>query len=161
MWQPPTDPGAGGPGPGLWSPPPGAWWPQPPPRPRRSRGVVVGIVVACVLGVALLVGGILIAVAAGRAVGQDMAAQASVASGQDAASATSPPSVPTSEPVDPSGLGTDAGLNSYAARCYAGDMQACDDLYDLADPMSRYEQYAMTCGGRVKPFDVEYCTDLD
>jgi hypothetical protein len=107
----------------------------------------VGIVAACVLAVAVLVAAIAGAVAAGRAAGRDMAA------------ATSVP-MQTAAPVDPAGLGDDPDLDGYSTRCHDGDMQACDDLYDLSDPMSRYEQYGMTCGGRVKPFDISYCTDL-
>ena len=44
--------------------------------------------------------------------------------------------------------------------CHDGDLQACDDLFDRSAAMSRYEQYGMTCGGRVKSFNVDYCTDL-
>jgi hypothetical protein len=107
----------------------------------------VGIVAACVLALAVLGAAITGAVAAGRAAGQGMAAAASVP-------------MQTAAPVDPAGLGNDPGLDGYSTRCHDGDMQACDDLYDLSDPMSRYEQYGMTCGGRVKPFDVGYCIDL-
>ncbi|MDQ1660062.1 MAG: hypothetical protein QOJ68_42 [Blastococcus sp.] len=183
MWQPPTSPGADTPagappqqgpyppawdapappqwdsqsappwvqGPGPWSPPPGTWWPQPPapaPRRPRSRKVVVAIVVACVLGVVVLGAAIAGVFAMGRAAA-------------DRATSSASASVTPSPPVAATGLGDDADLNGYATRCHDGDMQACDDLYDQSDPMSRYEQYGMTCGGRVKPFDVEYCTDLD
>jgi hypothetical protein len=107
----------------------------------------VGIAAACVVAVVVLGGVITGAVALGRAAGESMAGQ---------------PAVPlqTSAPLDAAGLGDDEGLNGYAVRCHDGDMQACDDLYDLSDPMSRYEQYGMTCGGRVKPSDIDLCTDL-
>ncbi|WP_448625327.1 hypothetical protein [Geodermatophilus sp. URMC 64] len=67
----------------------------------------------------------------------------------------------TLPPADPAGLGDDPGLDGYADRCHDGDLQACDDLYTLSDPMSDYEQYGLTCGGRVKPLEVAYCTDLE
>jgi hypothetical protein len=134
-----------------WSSSPGPWWPQPSaPSPRRALGrtAVVGIAAACVLAVVVLGGVITGAVALGRAAAESMAGQ---------------PAAPLeiSAPLDAGGLGEDQGLNGYAARCHDGDMQACDDLYDLSDPMSRYEQYGMTCGGRVKALDIDFCTDLD
>jgi hypothetical protein len=142
--------------PGPWSSTPQAWWPQPfPPRLRkaRSRRAVVGIVAACVLAVAVLGAAIAGAVGLGRAAGQAMTSAEAI-TGPAAAS------VQTAAPVDPAGLGSDPVFNGQAQNCHDGDMQACDDLYDNSDPMSRYEQYGMTCGGRVKPFDVDYCTDL-
>lgn len=126
------------------------WVPQPPARTPRSRRAVIAIVAACVLGVAVSGAAIAGAVSVGRSVGESIAGQAS------------PPSAPVQPgpPVSPAGLGDDPVLDGYATRCHDGDMQACDDLYDQADPMSRYEEYGMTCGGRVKSFDVNYCTDL-
>jgi hypothetical protein len=88
------------------------------------------------------------AVALGRTAADDMAAGAA------------PPAVVTAPPSPATGLGDDVGLDGYAARCHDGLFSACDDLYQLSPPMSDYEQYGMTCGGRVKPFDVYYCTDL-
>jgi hypothetical protein len=67
----------------------------------------------------------------------------------------------TAPPSDPSGLGQDAGLDGYAQRCYDGLLSACDDLYSLSPPMSRYEQYGRTCGGRVPTADVASCEALD
>lgn len=126
-------------------------WPPPPvTRPPRSRRALVAIVAACVLGVAVFGAAIAGAVSVGRSVGAAIA-------GQPAPSAAP---VHTAPPVSPAGLGDDPVLDGYATRCHDGDLQACDDLYDRSDPMSRYEEYGMTCGGRVKPFDVEYCTDL-
>jgi hypothetical protein len=169
VWQPPTSPGAGTPDgaqppqspypqqwnsgaspwvQGPWSPP-GTWVPQPLPAARRPRSskVVIAIVAGCVLAVVLLGAAVVGGYAVGRAAAEGTPTSAAAAA-------------KTSPPVAASGLGEDAGLNGYAVRCHDGDMQACDDLYDLSDPMSRYEQYGMTCAGRVKPFDVEYCTDL-
>jgi hypothetical protein len=108
---------------------------------------VIAIVAGCVLAVAVLGAAIAGAYAVGRAAAGGMTNSGSAA-------------VHTSAPVDAAGLGDDAQLNGYAVRCHDGDMQACDDLYDQSAPMSRYEQYGMTCAGRVKPFDVNYCTDL-
>lgn len=174
MWQPPTSPAAGDPAgsppspgpsapswqqpapvppwaqgqaPGQWFPPPGGWWP-PPPKPPRSRKVVVLVVAACVLGVVLLGAAVVGAFALGQAAADRSSASASTA-------------VTPRPPVAATGLGDDAQMNAQATQCHDGDMQACDDLFEQSEPMSRYEQYGMTCGGRVKPFDVDYCTDLN
>jgi hypothetical protein len=65
-------------------------------------------------------------------------------------------------PATPPGtLGPDPVLNAYATSCFGGEMQACDDLFYESPPMSKYEEYAVTCGGRVKQFAVMACTDLD
>ncbi len=136
-WPPPTA-----------EPPASSGWMSPPPPPRRIRaGVVLAIVGAAVAGVALLVA-ILIG---GRGIGEDLAAL----------DALRPAPTTTLPPSPHAVLGTDEGLDAYAARCHDGDMQACDDLFELSEPMSDYEHYGMTCGGRVKPYDVTYCTDLD
>jgi hypothetical protein len=108
---------------------------------------VIAIVAGCVLAVVVLGAAVVGAYSMGRAAAGGVPNSAGAA-------------VKTSAPVPATGLGDDAGLDGYAVRCHDGDMQACDDLFDQSDPMSRYEQYGMTCAGRVKPFDVEYCTDL-
>jgi len=65
-------------------------------------------------------------------------------------------------PATPPGtLGPDPVLDAYATSCFSGEMQACDDLLYESPPMSDYEEYAVTCGGRVKQFAVMACTDLD
>ena len=61
----------------------------------------------------------------------------------------------------PGALGTDPALDELARRCYTGDLQACDDLYLESPPLSDYEEYAFTCGGRVKYATVPFCTDLE
>jgi hypothetical protein len=66
----------------------------------------------------------------------------------------------TSPPSDPAGLGADAELDGYAQACHDGQLLACDDLRAVSPSGSGYEQYGMTCGGRVKAFDVYTCTDL-
>jgi hypothetical protein len=68
--------------------------------------------------------------------------------------------VEQSPPVAPGELGPDPLMDSYAQDCFAGTLQSCDDLYFQSTPFSEYERYASTCGGRVKPFVVEFCTDL-
>ncbi|MBM7807477.1 hypothetical protein JOD57_003314 [Geodermatophilus bullaregiensis] len=70
-------------------------------------------------------------------------------------------SVEQFDPVAPGGLGSDPVLDGYAQSCFDGNLQACDDLYLESPPLSAYEEYATTCGGRVKQYEVPYCTDLD
>ena len=73
------------------------------------------------------------------------------------------------EPLDPSDIGApvapvsgpDPVLNAYAQGCFEGDYQACDDLFFESPPMSAYEEYGGSCGGRVKIYSVMTCTDLD
>ena len=48
----------------------------------------------------------------------------------------------------PTGLGTDPTMDVLAQSCYAGDMQACDDLYYTSPIGSAYESFAETCAGR-------------
>lgn len=64
-------------------------------------------------------------------------------------------------PVPPEGLGPDPVLDDYAQECFGGGLQACDDLLYESPPMSEYEEYASTCGGRVKPYMVGSCTELE
>jgi hypothetical protein len=52
-------------------------------------------------------------------------------------------------------------LDAYAQGCFARDFQACDDLYNTSPPLSRYEEYAAACAGRVKPYMLTSCTELD
>ena len=63
-------------------------------------------------------------------------------------------------PTEPGDLGPDPVLDAYAQGCFAGDFQACDDLFNTSPPLSRYEEYASTCGGRVKPYVLMTCTEL-
>jgi hypothetical protein len=140
-WYPPT----GWYPPHGWHQPPG-WYPPPAPPRRRSRAAVAGTVGGIVLAVALL--GV-IAVAGfdmGRSI-EDLGATSSAAV--------------TTTPADPSTLGDDPGLDAYAQRCHDGEMDACDDLAALSDVMTRYEQYGVTCGGRIKAVEVFTCTQLE
>jgi hypothetical protein len=143
--QPPSWPQSGGgwyAAPGGWAPPPGF----PPAPPRRRRAVVAWTVAGVAVAIAVLV----LVVLAGLRLGGDAEWFA-----------TSGPAAATTSPADPSALGDDPGLDSYAQRCHDGDMEACDDLAGLGDVMSDYEQYGMTCGGRVKARAVWTCNQLD
>ncbi len=52
------------------------------------------------------------------------------------------------DPSSPEGLGDDPELDALAQDCFAGDLEACDNLYFQADIDSAYETYGDTCGGR-------------
>jgi hypothetical protein len=65
------------------------------------------------------------------------------------------------DPIAPQALGDDPALDRYAQDCFEGDLQACDDLYWLSSPMTGYEQYAVTCGGRVREYSLMYCSDFE
>ncbi len=72
--------------------------------------------------------------------------------------------VPAAEqfpPVPPEDLGPDPVLDDYAQQCFDGALQACDDLLYESPPMSQYETYGATCGGRVKEYTVGTCTELE
>jgi hypothetical protein len=62
--------------------------------------------------------------------------------------------------VAPGHLGADHDLDALARSCYVGDLQSCDELWTAAPPLSDYEEYASTCGGRVKQDAVTACTEL-
>ena len=53
---------------------------------------------------------------------------------------------PATQP--PTGLGTDPTMDALAQSCFAGDMQACDDLYYQSPIGSAYEAYGTSCAGR-------------
>ena len=72
-----------------------------------------------------------------------------------------PTEPPSGEPVPPEGLGTDPALDALAQSCYAGDMEACDDLYGSAESGSAYHVYGDTCGGRQPENTGRFCTALD
>ncbi|MGH9138242.1 MAG: hypothetical protein ACRD0G_14535, partial [Acidimicrobiales bacterium] len=81
--------------------------------------------------------------------------------GTDVAPGPEPEPGPGGEPVPPEGLGTDPELDALAQSCYAGDMDACDDLYAEADSGSDYQVYGDTCGGRQPENTGRYCRDLE
>jgi hypothetical protein len=73
---------------------------------------------------------------------------------------TVPPTSPAGIPPatqQPTLLGDDPALNALAQSCFAGDMQACDDLFDLAPIGSAYMDYGDTCAGRQEPHTFNYC----
>jgi len=127
--------------------PPGAWSPYPvaPPPPQRRRRAVL----AWTVGGSLLAVAVLVVIAVG---GFRMGS---------AGLANAVPAAPTTAPADWAVIGDDAGLDPYAERCHDGELNACDELYSLADPGSDYEYYGLTCGGRVQPRDVQACIFLD
>ncbi len=184
QWYAAGDPFSPGPAPGGWQagyPAEGSWapaappWPgQPAPAPSTGRALLPALVASAVVAVGLVLAAVLGAVVVsssaddlGRAIGDSSAAAAAgqlTGGGAFGWSAYPPgglPEVEQSEPVAPGELGDDPVLDGYADACFGGDLQSCDDLYAESAPLSEYERYAMTCGGRVKAFDVYVCTDLD
>jgi hypothetical protein len=150
-WPQPHGAGPGWPAP-HWGPPPGPWGaPPPPPRRRWTRKTI-----ALVAGGAVLAAGLVaLVVVAGLSIGHDQASALSAAGGGFGAAPTTAP------PSDFAGLGNDADLDGLAEECHDGYLMSCDDLFDLSPSGSAYEQYGMTCGGRVKAFDVAGCTELE
>jgi hypothetical protein len=57
--------------------------------------------------------------------------------------------------------GPDPVLDAYAQACFEGDYQACDDLFFESPPLSDYEEYGGSCGGRIKANSVMACSELD
>jgi hypothetical protein len=164
----------GGPAPTGWGPAAPPWPGQPGPPPAGARSLVPALVAAVVVAVGVVVAAVLGALVLGasaddlgRAIGESsadaMAAEMDSGGvlGWSAAPPEDPRQIEQSEPVAPGELGNDAVLDGYADACFGGDLQACDDLYTDSKPLSAYEHYALTCGGRVKAFDVSLCTDLD
>ncbi len=160
---------------GTWQPavaPPPAPLPAAPVPPARpglagaalvAAGLVLGLVRAGVVGGVLGRGA---ADDAGRAAGEAMgesmeeALYGGVPADPYAVGGTLG-SVEQSEPVPPGDLGPDPVLDGYAQECFDGDLQSCDDLFTESPPLSDYEEYALSCGGRVKAWTVPLCTELD
>ena len=63
--------------------------------------------------------------------------------------------------MPPEGLGTDPELDALAQSCYAGDMEACDELYGSAESGSAYQVYGDTCAGRQPENTGRFCTLLE
>jgi hypothetical protein len=182
---------AAAPGPGQapgWGAPATAWTPPgavPPPAaesPRRSGTVVLVLVALAGLLVGAVGAGLVMSavfLASARDMGEEMAdgvgeeivssLEESLAESMEgfggalmpAATVGSGGPVEQFPPVEPGELGPDPVLDVYAQNCFGGDLQACDDLYYESPPMSGYEDYGSTCGGRVKPLTVYACTELD
>jgi hypothetical protein len=126
-------------------------------------GVAAGAVGGASLVTAVFVGS---AEAIGEGIGRGMAAgeeefYASM-SEEDLGWSAGPPLDPAdvTDPVAPV-PGPDPVLNTYAQQCFEGNYQSCDDLFYESPPMSDYEEYGGSCGGRVKPYTVTGCTELD
>ncbi|WP_336032792.1 hypothetical protein [Geodermatophilus sp. FMUSA9-8] len=181
---PPHDPAYGTAPTGGWTPW-GTWEPAagrpvpaapaapaaPAPRPLGPGGIavvvaglVIGMVLAAVVGALLLRGAADDAgTAAGEAIGQAMFGGVSEDAGwyADPYAVGGLGPVEQTDPVPPGELGPDPVLDAYAQECFDGDLQSCDDLYMESAPLSDYEEYGSTCGGRVKAWTVPYCTELD
>ena len=149
---------------------------QPAGRRRAVPLVLVGAAAFVVgaVGAAFLVSAVFLSSAEdiGRAMAQGMGEKIGTSIGEGMAQAmggpmtsqdlyASPPAPADQSPAVPPVPGPDPVLNTYAQNCYSGDLQACDDLYYESPPLSDYEQYAVTCAGRVKAYSVAVCTDLD
>lgn len=162
-----------------WTAPRPAWSPAAPPGTgapavpaRRTWTVPVVLVALVALAAGAVVGASLVtavfvgsAVDIGRGLGEGMASameDSSASMQEDLAWSAYPPIPPEdiSNPVAPV-PGPDPVLNAYAQSCFDGDYQACDDLYYESAPLSDYEEYGGTCGGRVKFYNVSSCTELD
>ncbi|MEX5718506.1 hypothetical protein [Geodermatophilus maliterrae] len=161
---------------GTWDPTAGRVSLAPPvPAPAApapaGRPVLTALAAAAVLVAGMVlaatVGALVLTTAAdevGRAIGEGMASPVTEDLGYYAdpyATGGILGSVEQSDPVPPGELGSDTELDGHAQSCFDGDLQACDDLYMESPPLSAYEEYATTCGGRVKAFEVPFCADLD
>ncbi len=160
---------------GTWEPavgPPPAPLPAAPVPPART-GLAGAALVAAGLVLGLVLAGVVVGVlvrgaaddagrAAGEAMGESMeeALYGGVPADPYAVGGTLG-SVEQSEPVPPGDLGPDPVLDGYAQECFDGDLQSCDDLFTESPPLSDYEEYALSCGGRVKAWTVPLCTELD
>jgi hypothetical protein len=149
-----------------WQPPAGPPLPPVPPARSRDRRLLVPVLagVGGVLAGAVLTGVVLTGFDGGgeaalaETVREEVAAATEdMAPGQFA----DPDLIERFDPLPPTGLGTDAALDRYAQDCFEGDLQACDDLYFLSTPMSGYEEYAVTCGGRTRAYALAYCPDFE
>ncbi|MFQ1000338.1 hypothetical protein [Modestobacter sp. SSW1-42] len=176
--QPPTD-GSPYPQPAAWTPS-GAWAPAAPatapagaPRGPGVRGVVLALagaavgaaVAALVVSVVLVSGARELVREAGTAAGDSIAvAVGGGVYGYEDEGVSAPYGMPEPEQfpaVEPGELGPDPVLDTYARDCFGGELQSCDDLYFQAPPLSSYEEYGGTCGGRVKTGSVYARTELD
>ncbi len=160
----PAAPPGNGPGHYGWGPPPGAPvpapWAQPWPPVLESRSTASAPLVLAVVALgALLVGGVagfLLATVAFMTVTGGTGWVADVGMEEE-------PLPPAEEfpAVPPGDLGPDPVLDGYADACFAGEFQACDDLLYESPPLSEYEEYGSTCGGRVRSYELATCTELE
>ena len=140
-----------------WGPPGGPAG-QPP---RKNRNTTTLLVVGAVLLLAVIAAGLFFLTRAG---GPDAGAappgDASEPAGAPSEQAPAGGDGIPSATMRPDGLGDDPDLDALAQGCYDGDMQACDDLYQIAEPDSLYGLYGGTCAGRqdVADADTIFCT---
>ena len=145
-------------------------WPAPPPtpgpvpvaQPPRGTGslVAAAAVGAAVLSFGVLVAALLSSLLLSTALTRAMEAQTEAMFGGGGVY-TGGVTVEQTDPVPPGVLGDDAALDGYAQECFAGTLDACDQLYLESPPFSEYERYGSTCGGRVKPLAVVSCSELE
>jgi hypothetical protein len=131
-----------------------------------AAGVVAGAVGGAFLVTAVFVGS---AQQIGEGIGDGLAE--GLASGMEDAYGPLPQDFGWSAgpPLDPADIGDptppvagpDPVLDGYAQSCFEGVYPACDGLFFESPPMSDYEEYGATCGGRIEPYAVGSCTELD
>jgi hypothetical protein len=122
-------------------------------------GVLVGAVATAVL-VTLAFVSAAEDIGRGMSVGLGSDIGRSVGEGISRSMHAAPSAVEHFPAVAPGRLGSDPRLDGYARSCFGGDLSACDRLRAESAPLSGYEAYAATCGGRVKRETVATCTDL-
>jgi hypothetical protein len=158
----------------AWRPPAPVGPPAPAAAPSGSRSLLVlGLVglaglAAGAVGAAFLVTAVFVgsAEAIGEGIGRGMAAEeqqyySSMSEEEFGWSALPPLDPEDVEPPVAPVPGPDPVLDAYAQGCFEGDYQSCDDLFYESPPMSAYEEYGATCGGRVKAGAAMTCTDLE
>jgi hypothetical protein len=148
--QPPYGPpqyGQSSYGPQAWGPPGG----QPP---KKNTNTAIVLVVGAVLFLVVIAGGLFFLMRAGDP-GGGAASSDSSSEGAPSGSEHIPPAT-----VTPDGLGNDPELDQLAQDCYDGEMQACDDLYQVAELDPLYRIYGGTCAGRqdISDADTIFCT---
>jgi hypothetical protein len=93
-------------------------------------------------------------------------ALAAGACGDDSDTDSNPGGPTTTGAVSPTStldLGDDPDLDALAEDCSDGDMSGCDLLGLSGPPLSAYEDYGYTCGGRNESLGAEpdtFCIDL-
>ena len=130
----------------AWSPPaddppgpPWSHWAPPPAEPPRPRGVP-GWAIGLICGLAgLLLGGVVGALVGGG-IGAALVGPA---------------------PFPGQSYGDSVFLDRAYDLCRAGDLGACDLLYDYSEVGSEYVDFGATCGGRREPNDVLFCIEDD
>jgi hypothetical protein len=138
-WPPPHS--SAQPQPGPYSPPaaghapyyylPGSQAPYGQQPPKQRTGRIVWIVVGVVVGVAVAILGLFVALGIWY------------------------------NSTLPGSLGEDPHMDARYAECEAGNMGACDDLYNGSAVASELEDFGATCGGRLDSWATSNCRDLN